>query len=303
MHPSGEQVEFRSGDQRAVVVQQGGGIRTYDVAGSAVLDGYPVEEMVSGGRGLVLAPWPNRLHTGRYEWDGQEHALPVDEPAKGNAMHGLARWRSWHVVEVEDDAVTMGLRLLPMRGYPFALDLAVRYALGDDGLSVATTATNVGGTPAPYGCGAHPFLTVGTPTVDDAVLLLPASTRLPTDENQIPTGRERVDGTPFDFRSARPVGDVVVDHCFTDLQRGPDGNAEVVLSTADGSRRVVLWLDAGYPYVQLFTGDSLPQVERRRQGLAVEPTSCPPDAFRTGEGLLRLEPGTSVTHRWGIRPR
>ncbi len=59
-------------------------------------------------------------------------------------------------------------------------------------------------------------------------------------------------------------------------------------------------MDEGHSYVQVFTGDALPQVERRRQGLAVEPMTCPPDAFRTGEHVLRLEPGETVSHRWGI---
>ena len=50
----------------------------------------------------------------------------------------------------------------------------------------------------------------------------------------------------------------------------------------------------------LFTGDPLPDVARR--SLAVEPMTCPPDAFRSGEDLIRLEPGGSFTSTWGIRP-
>jgi aldose 1-epimerase len=53
--------------------------------------------------------------------------------------------------------------------------------------------------------------------------------------------------------------------------------------------------------VQVFTGDTLPAA-RRRQGLAVEPMTCPPDAFRSGQDLLRLEPGETATRQWGIRP-
>ena len=49
--------------------------------------------------------------------------------------------------------------------------------------------------------------------------------------------------------------------------------------------------------MQVFTGD-LPDV--RRRGLAVEPMTCPPQALRTGEGLLRLEPGDAFRGEWGI---
>jgi aldose 1-epimerase len=50
----------------------------------------------------------------------------------------------------------------------------------------------------------------------------------------------------------------------------------------------------------LFTGDPLPDVDRR--SLAAEPMTCPPNAFRTGEALIRLEPGRSFTSAWGIAP-
>ena len=298
MHPSGQQVEIRHGEQLAVVVEQGGGLRTYEVRGAAVLDGYPADQMASGGRGQVLLPWPNRLHGG-YTWGGREHLVPLDKPAEGNAMHGLVRWRSWRVAAAGPTAVTMALRLLPQPGYPFALDLAVRYELGDDGLTVTTSATNAGRDAAPYGQGAHPYLTLGTPTVDDVVLQVPADAWLETDENQIPTDRRPVQGSAYDFRSPRQIGAAELDHAFTDLHRGADGRASVELSAGD--RRVVLWMDAGYPYVQVFTGDTLPAA-RRRQGLAVEPMTCPPDAFRSGAALLRLEPGETVSRQWGIRP-
>ena len=299
MHPSGEQVEIRHGAARAVVVEVGGGIRCYDVDGVPVLDGYDASEMVTGARGQPLIPWPNRLHTGTYRWDGREHVVPLDEPEQGNALHGLTRWRSWSAVDRSDSAVTTALRLRPQPAYPFALDLAVRYALDDDGLTVTTTATNVGDADAPYAHGAHPYVTVGT-LLDDALLQVPADSWLPTDEAQIPTGREPVDGTPLDFRAARPVGDERIDFAFTDLHRGADGRAEVVLS--GGDRRVVVWVDESYPYVEVFTGDTLPDEGRRRRGLGVEPMTCPPDAFRTGQDLLRLAPGASVSTSWGVRP-
>ena len=50
----------------------------------------------------------------------------------------------------------------------------------------------------------------------------------------------------------------------------------------------------------LFTGDPLPDVARR--SLAVEPMTCPPNAFRTGRDLIHLAPGQSVSSRWGIHP-
>ena len=54
-------------------------------------------EMSSSGRGQVLIPWPNRLEDGSYEFDGKHHQLPLNEPERRNAIHGLVRWATWSV--------------------------------------------------------------------------------------------------------------------------------------------------------------------------------------------------------------
>src|SRR4051794_31798023 len=111
--PSGQQVELRYAAHRAVVVEVGGGLREYDVDGVHVLDGYPRDQMVTAARGQLLIPWPNRVHTGNYVWDGEEHSVPIDEPDLHNAIHGLTRWRSWTPTEVTESSVTMRLDLRP----------------------------------------------------------------------------------------------------------------------------------------------------------------------------------------------
>jgi aldose 1-epimerase len=49
-----------------------------------------------------------------------------------------------------------------------------------------------------------------------------------------------------------------------------------------------------------YSGDTLPEPERRRRGLAVEPMTCPANAFQSGEGLIVLAPGESCRQRWGL---
>jgi aldose 1-epimerase len=297
--PSGEQIDIESGDQQAVVVRVGAGLRTYTVGGRDVVNGYGVDQMATAGRGQVLIPWPNRLQDGRYEFESRRHQLPLTEPERTNAIHGLVRWSVWSVAEREPDRVVMELRLHPQPGYPFILDLGIEYALSANGLSVQTTATNVGHDRCPYGCGAHPYLTVGTETVDATVLRAPARTVLQADGRGIPTGATPVAGTDYDFREPRAIAATKLDHAFTDLERGDDGLARVELTNPDSGAALALWVDESYPYLMLFTGD-LPEVER--SALAVEPMSCPPDAFRSGENLVVLEPGGSVTSTWGISP-
>jgi aldose 1-epimerase len=107
-----------------------------------------------------------------------------------------------------------------------------------------------------------------------------------------------VDGTEYDFRRPRPIGALRLDNAFTDLERDADGRARVVLEDPGGAGRLTLWMDESYGYLMLFTGDPLPDVAR--SSLAVEPMTCPPNAFRSGEALVRLEPRQSFSASWGI---
>jgi aldose 1-epimerase len=296
--PSGAQIEIAAGDQRAVVVEIGGGLRAYSAGGLDLVDGYRADDMSSSGRGQALIPWPNRLQDGRYEFNGQHYQLPLNEPERHNAIHGLTRWSAWTVSTREPDRVVMEHVLYPQPGYPFTLRLCIEYALSDVGLRVQTTAINVGRGPCPYGCGSHPYLTLGTTTVDGLILRVPGRTFLRPDVRGLPIGREAVADTEFDFRKLRRISSTKLDHAFTDLERDEEGIARVELHDPDRGKRVSLWVDNSYPYVMLFTGDPLPDV--RRRSLAVEPMTCPPNAFRSGEALIRLEPGSSFTSTWGI---
>ena len=249
--PSGEQFELRAGGHRVTVVEVGGGIRAWD----GVLLGYGEDEMCSSGRGQVLAPWPNRLADGRYDWDGEELQLPLTEVSTGSAIHGLVRWESWRCVEQEEARVALEHVLHPQPGYPFTLRLRVEYRLDERGLTVRTGAENIGSHAAPFGCGHHPYVLA------------------PDGVDELGLDGERIGGRKLDETQHRPGG-----------WRIRAGDATV-------------WADASWPYAQVFTGD-LPDVARR--GLAVEPMTCPPQAFRTGEGVIRLEPGERWSGEWGI---
>jgi aldose 1-epimerase len=298
--PSGEQIEIAFADQRAVVVEVGGGLRSYSAGGLELLDGYGIDEICTAGRGQVLIPWPNRLRGGAYEFGGTRHRLPLTEPENGNAIHGLVRWVAWTAAEREPSRVVMEHVLRPQPGYPFSLALSVDYALSAEGLSVRVTALNVGRNPCPYGSGAHPYLTLGGETVDGLHLRVPARTVLRMDERGLPVGPAAVEGTEYDFRRSRPVGATRLDDAFTDLERDREGLAHVELEDPAEGRAVTLWVDRAYPYLMLFTGDTRPDVNRR--SLAVEPMTCPPNAFLTGDHLITLEPGASSAGNWGIRP-
>lgn len=289
--PSGTQYEIASGGYRAVVVETGAGLRELAHRDIPLVDGYPAQEKATGGRGQLLLPWPNRIDEGRYTFDGTDHQLPLTEVGDRNAIHGLTRWTSWTLAEHTPDRVRLTYRLPAQPGYPFALDLSAEYRLhARGGLAVAVTAANPGERPAPYGAGAHPYLTVGVP-VDEARVTIPAATRLLTDARNLPAGSEAVDGTPYDLRRPRVLGELEINHPYTGLER--DGAGKAWARVAHGARSVALWVDEAHDWLQVYTGD--------RGALAVEPMTCPPNAFATGTGLITLAPGASVTSAWGIR--
>ncbi len=298
---SGRQYEIRHADQRAVVVEVGGGLRSYTTGDGDRLDGYGCDEMCSGGRGQPLIPWPNRLRDGRYEFDGATYQLALSEAEAGNAIHGLVRWASWQPVSHEVDRVVLAHRLHPQPGWPGMLDLRLEYAVGPAGLSVSTVATNAGREACPYGVGFHPYLTLGTDTIDECHLQAPGRRYLQADERGIPIGVREVAGTPWDYTIPQPIAGARLDTGYTDLLRDEDGLARVRLRCARGRGGVCLWMDSAYGYLMLFTGDTLAP-DARRRGLAAEPMTCPPNAFASGEGLIRLASGESHRAVWGIEP-
>jgi aldose 1-epimerase len=189
--------------------------------------------------------------------------------------------------------VLLGYRLMSQPGYPWTLDLTARYALAADGLTVTVTARNLADTVAPFAAGAHPYLTADGP-LESWELTARTPTALEVDDRLLPLARVDVAATHLDFNEPRRIGDTELDNAFTDLERGADGRAEVRLRGAE--RGVVLWMDAMHRWVQLFIGPP-----GRREALAVEPMTAPPDAFNSGDDLIRLAPGELVELTWGVR--
>ncbi|HEY8117038.1 MAG TPA: aldose 1-epimerase family protein [Actinomycetota bacterium] len=300
--PSGEQHEVRHGDQVVVVAEVGATLRAYSAGGLDVLDGFGVDEPSSAGRGQVLAPWPNRLDGGRYEFDGRRGAAAIDEPELGNAIHGLVRWLPWQLASKRDDYVALECVLHPQPAYPWRLELGLQYRLVGDGLEVVALAMNASAEAAPFGIGFHPYPTLGIP-VDDVRLTILASRRLTTDDRALPIGEVDLAGTEFDFGVGRSVGATRLDTCFTGLARGSDGRSRARLESAEGGRGVEVWAEEAFGYLQVYTGDTLEPASRRRHAVAIEPMTCPPNAFASGVDVIRLEPGARWSGVWGMAPR
>jgi aldose 1-epimerase len=297
--PSGQQFTITGGGYTAVATESGGALRLLEYDGRPLLDGFDEDRMSSGGRGQQLVPWPNRIRDGRYTFDGAAQQLALTEPSRGNASHGLVRWAAWSLIAQRADHVTLGYRLPAQTGYPWTLDLEVTYAVGADGLTVTQSATNRAATVAPYASGAHPYLVAGEGPVDGWTVEVPAAVRVLSDaERLLPTGTEDVDGTPYDLREPRELGDLVLNHAYGRLTRDATGRATTRLRAPEGTG-VELWVDERHDWLMLYTADDVPATARR--SLAVEPMTAPADAFNSEVDLVRLEPGARYAASWGVR--
>ena len=298
--PTGQQHRLVLGDQRATVTEVGAHVREYVVAGRDVLVPFGEDQIPPAGHGAVLAPWPNRLRDGRYTWDGVERQVPITEPSRGTALHGLVQFERWYVpadAPATDTSVTLEHDLVPTKGYPFPLRLRATYSLSEDGLHVRVVATNLGDADAPYGVGFHPWLSPGGAELDECTVRLDARTHVTVDERLLPTGTEPAAGD-FDLVAPLSLRGIVLDDAFLDVVRDADGLSWIHLAGPDG-RTAAVWMDDTMDTWQVCTGNDIPGIMRR--GVACEPMSCIADAFRTGERLVRLEPGASHTVRWGMR--
>lgn len=298
MGMTGQQFTITAGEHEATVVEVGAGLRRYTHRGADVTCTYPEDVLPPKCCGGVLVPWPNRLRGGQYSFDGADLQFALTEPTAGNAIHGLGRWERWSVRRQDAASVTLGLDLVPQTGWPFELTVEIGYSLDAvEGLRVDATAHNHGNTRAPFGAGFHPYLACGSDGLAGVEVTVPADTRLLVDSAQIPVGAEPVDGTPHDLRAGRPLGELRMDDCFTDLHH-TGGRTVAKVRTATGGADV--WCDESFSHLQAFTVDAFPG---GGSGVALEPMTCAPDAFNSGAGLLVLAPGAWWTGSWGITPR
>ena len=305
---SGTQHSLRAGHYEAVIASVGATLRCLTYDGRHLTVAFDADEVRPSYRGATLAPWPNRIVDGTYTFDGVELKVPLTEPARHHALHGLAGWLDYQVIDKGPSHVTLVATIEPQTGYPWRVRVETTFTLSADGLEQTVVATNESADAAPWGTSAHPYLVAGDGHVDDWMLELPASEVLAvTADRLIPTHLEPVDAVDperFDFRSARPIGAVELDHAYSGLLRDSEGIATVRVTDAAGRGVRMSW-DAACPWVQVHTSDKGVGKPGHRAGLAVEPMTCAPDAFNADRydydaGLIVLEPNASAEASWRI---
>ena len=261
-----------------------------------------------GSRFALLAPFANRIADARYRFDGVEHDLsPGVRPDARASRHGFVRDSSFAIVALAASAhaaeVVFATAIEAQPGYPFVLDMTVRYTLAADGLMLETTLRNVGRQAAPAFVGWHPYFRMGGGTVDTWELCIPARCVVRTDAEFIPLPdgaayRALAQAPELDFRQPRAIGPLELNHTYAQLMHDADGRARSRLRDPATGVAVNVWQEGGV--MLAFSGDTLERGPRT--SLALEPMQSLPDAFNRPDcaRAIRLEPGAASTFRCGV---
>jgi aldose 1-epimerase len=255
---------------------------------------------ISRFHGSVLAPWPNRIADGKYQFRGRSYSVEVNEVQRHNALHGLVTKLEWAVTKLQSNSLVLTLNLPASKGYPWPLALTSSFNIEKDGMRWRIEAINVGVEVAPYGVSIHPYLVTGNGSaVDDFYLQFDSDEFLEVDDERLlPLEFKDVHSRNFNFKSRSKIGERFLDHAFKIPTNLKSNRITVTDENGVGS---FMEFDDKARWIQIHTADRDGGPGSRRC-LAVEPMSCPPDAFNSGLDLIELEPGQIFSMSWLIGP-
>ena len=304
-----ELVTLEAQSERAVIVPEAGcQCLSYSVGQLEVIAGpaRPEDWRAHPHRGgiPILFPWPGRVANARFRFKGREYRLPVNEPARGHAIHGFACERAFRVARLGPYFVSTTLdssdypELKSTWPWPFVLE--IDYEVGN-GLRLRARVTNTGDSVMPFGFGAHPYFhaPLGRSVARGAMeIQLDADARWPLDAGLIPTGVAEPLAGKYDLRSPRALGDDTYDDAF---RMAPAANDRPRARLIDPSMKVALEIraDAAFGEFVVYAPPDNPVV-------ALEPYTCGPDAFNLAErgidaGMRVLGPGQKFEAGFEIR--
>lgn len=301
----GQECSLTSGEYSATIVCRGAALRTLSYKSRPLIlsfdsfNSFNTDQQIPDYRGIIAAPWPNRLAGGRYEWDGKSYSVPINEPNRNTALHGLVSAELWTITELSEADVVLKYSLNASSAYPSDVEMVAHYSLDSEGLHVTVTATNTGPRSAPFGICPHPYLVAGSAPLDKWTLEVAAESYLEVSADRLlPLELSEVDGTDFDFREGAVLKGREIDHAFTNIFAEDGGLSTLLVSDPSGTFVGMNW-DESCPWVQIHTADKA-DPSLSRHGLAVEPMTCPPDAFNSGTDVVKLYPGETFVTGWSI---
>jgi len=290
-----KKVQISLNEVSAVISTEGAAL-----IGLSVNNFYLIEPNTRDGlyAGKILAPWPNRIKDGKYTFNKKDYQLPINEVSKNNSLHGLVANCLWEVLFQSESKVVLQYLLNQPDIYPGKLQLQVTYEIIESGIEITVLSENIGDISAPYGVSIHTYLVAGARLKNNELnLQIPADQFLEVEaERLLPIKLQPVAGTNFDFIDSKKILDLFIDHAF---KYSSDYPRSISLINAEDQGAEVIFDDQS-KWIQIHTADRNLQADSR-MAVAIEPMTCPPDAFSSGIDLIVLEPGKKHEYKLKIK--
>lgn len=289
-------IELSAGEYHAEIRLDGAGLNSLTFNGRNLVEPF-VPLHPEKFRGDVLAPWPNRIRDGKYAYDGVEYRVPLTEPVRQNALHGLVNLSLWSLLSKSLTRAELTYELPESELYPSTLKLHTIYEISEQGLLIEIIVENIGERAAPFGVSIHPYLVADPESkVDYWSLKMPSNRYFRVDDGRLLPIEIETTPQNLDFRSPMQIGNTFIDHAFLVDESLKEADIEILGPSGSG---VGMSYSKNLNWIQIHTADRDGGADSRRS-LAVEPMTCPPDAFNSGIDLVHLLPAQIERNTWKI---
>lgn len=282
-------------------------------------DNIAAYQKYSSNYGATIGRYANRIAKGRFVLDGDTIQLDLNDKL-GNNMHGGKPGWAYRVFDaVQKDPATLVLTYVSPNGeshFPGTVQVEVAYHLTDDNaLDIAYTA--VTDRPTVINMTNHSFFNLsGKPStaITDHIMWMAADSVMTIDSTVVPTGNFMVvQGTPFDFTEAKPIGQAIDSVENDQIRYGLGYNHNWVLRSGDRDKPVaslyspvsgiLLEILTDEPCMQIYTGnyqDGTHIGKKRvaypyRGAVCLEPQHAPDSPNHPTWPSVRLDPGQLYT--------
>ena len=282
-------------------------------------DNIAAYQKYSSNYGATIGRYANRIAKGRFVLDGDTIQLDLNDKL-GNNMHGGKPGWAYRVFDaVQKDPATLVLTYVSPDGeshFPGTVQVEVAYHLTDNNaLDIAYTA--VTDRPTVINMTNHSFFNLsGKPStaITDHIMWMAADSVMTIDSTVVPTGNFMVvQGTPFDFTEAKPIGQAIDSVENDQIRYGLGYNHNWVLRSGDRDKPVaslyspvsgiLLEILTDEPCMQIYTGnyqDGTHIGKKRvaypyRGAICLEPQHAPDSPNHPTWPSVRLDPGQLYT--------
>ncbi len=275
----------KTGGSYALIDSNNGGAITKLVLKGQDIIRHPLkdDDPKKGYPSAILFPFPNRIKDGKYEFEGKEYKLEINEPQNHNAIHGFVAFQTFQILKQGDSSVELMFQYTGEKeGYPFPFKIKIIYTIKDNELSFITEVENTGNGNLPCGFAWHPYFGFNGSSVSEMTLKRPKSIKIGLDERNIPNG---------EFEPERG-GLLSLKNIFLDnLYMLDDKKGETSIELRYKKKKIIIYQDSGLGKLNYFILYTPPN----RNCIAIEPQSSSTDCFNNKKGLIVIKPKEKKT--------